>query len=192
MKQESLARLAEMIRGSPHNLVSRKAREELETRHIPECVAFAHALPDVSPILDVGSGGGLPGLVIAIMYPERTVHLLEATGKKVDFLRSAASKLGLNVEVHHGRAEELGNPEMAGRYPIVTARAVAPLERLVPWCEPFMSSEGELHAIKGDRWDEELAQAAGVLARLGLVVRSTPDGRDPGRSSPGVVRIARK
>ncbi len=176
--EDALTRLAVAIRGSPHNLVSRRSRDELESRHLPECVAFARVLPTVGPVLDLGSGGGLPGLVIAIVRPDLEVHLLEATGKKVTFLRGTARALGLAVRVHHGRAEDLATPPRREAYPVVTARAVAPLDRLAGWAAPYLAPGGRLFAIKGEGWRDEVHAAGAALTGLGLTVLGDPD-RDP-------------
>lgn len=193
-----LVDLAERIAASPHNLVSRRAREELLDRHVPECRSFARLLPETGQLLDIGSGGGLPGLVIAILRPRLEVHLVEATAKKVGFLREVAGELAPGVVVHHGRAEELARGPMRHAFPTVTARAVAPLQRLVVWSEPFLHPDGLLWAIKGERWAEEVAEATGRLERLGLEVvgdpgvhpQLAPSPDDPHR--PRVVMIGRR
>jgi 16S rRNA (guanine527-N7)-methyltransferase len=176
-QQAQLERFADLVGTSPHNLVSRRARQELRSRHVPEAVALAGMLPSGrGRILDVGSGGGFPGLVIAIARPELDVHLLEATRKKVEFLREAASELGVPVSVHHGRAEDLAKvPELAGRFEVVTARAVAALAELVPLTVPFLSQGGILYAVKGQRWREELEAASSALRAARASVLATPD-----------------
>lgn len=173
---EGLSRYAEAIRHSPHNLLSPKGLSELESRHFPESLTFARSLPGPGRVLDVGSGGGLPGIVIALARPDLEVHLLDATGKKVEFLVEIAAALNLLVTVHHGRAEELASSSLAGTFDVVTARAVAPLVRLVPWCAPFLREGGTLHAIKGERWADELAEAEGAISAQGLAVLRAPDG----------------
>ena len=194
---ERLHVLASAIAASPHNLVSARAKDELETRHIPECRSFAHLLGDQGPVLDLGSGGGLPGLVIAIVRPDLEVHLLEATSKKAAFLEEAAQALGVSVQVHRGRAEELARGPLLGSFEIVTARAVAPLERLVGWAAPYLAPSGRLYAIKGQRWEQEVEAAGPALARARLEVVGdpqhpllSPDETDPHR--PRVVMIARR
>ena len=149
---ETLRAYADCVRASPHNLLSRAALGELETRHIPECRRFAERLPVTGRLLDIGSGGGLPGLVIAILRPELDVHLVEATGKKATFLAETAAALGLEVAVHNARAEDLARSSLRGTFDLVTARAVARLDALVPLAAPFLAPAGELHAIKGARW----------------------------------------
>lgn len=171
---ERLAAYAEAVRASPHNLLSRAGLTELETRHIPESVRFTERLPKCTRLLDVGSGGGLPGIVIAIVRPEFEVHLLEATMKKAEFLASVATDLGLRVVIHNGRAEELARTDLAGSFEVVTARAVARLSRLVPLCAPFLAPEGRLFAIKGERWAEEVTEATLEMERRGVSVVSSP------------------
>jgi 16S rRNA (guanine527-N7)-methyltransferase len=173
---DRLERFAELVAASPHNLVSRGARSELTTRHVPEAVAVARLLPrGAGKLLDVGSGGGFPGMVIAIVRPELDVHLLDATAKKTAFLRAAADELGVAVTVHTGRAEELARSDLGGSFDLVTARAVAPLSRLLPWTIPFLRPGGVLCAVKGERWHEELRAAEPLLGRLGARVLATPD-----------------
>ena len=170
---------AELLRRAPHNLMSPRGLAELEERHFPECRRLAGSLPFVATrrqrLLDVGSGGGLPGLVIAIERSDLDVHLLEATAKKVDFLRQTCERLDLPVQVHHGRAEELLRSSLGGTFDVVTARAVAPLDRLLTWSIPFLRPRGLLYAVKGDRWREEVDAASATLRRLGASIVATPD-----------------
>lgn len=172
-----LRRFAELVRASEHNLVSKRARDELEERHVPECVAFASMLPSGGGrVLDIGSGGGFPGMIVAICRPELEVHLLDATAKKTGFLREAAEELGVPVTVHTGRAEELARQDgLASCFDVVTARAVAPLDRLIGWSMPFLRVGGLLYAIKGERWSAELEASRPGMARAGAAVVATPD-----------------
>jgi 16S rRNA (guanine527-N7)-methyltransferase len=175
--------------------VSRSARDELRSRHIPESVALARQLPlseRALRLLDVGSGGGLPGLVIAIVRSDLQVELLEARLKKVTFLRDAISELGLTVDVHHGRAEDLIASELGGAFDLVTARAVAPLDRLLPWTIPFLRPGGLLFAVKGARWAQELDDAQESLSRLGATVIETPmEPNDDTMTEPRILVVAR-
>lgn len=188
-----LASFAERVRTSPHNLVSRQARDELLVRHIPECVAFAHMLPGgPAQVLDIGSGGGFPGIVIAGTRPDLMVHLLDSTAKKTEFLTQIANELELEVTVHTGRAEELAATGLGGTFDVVTARAVAPLRRLIPWSIPFLRPGGQLYAMKGKRWSEELSEASDVMDPYGAEVVSTPDDVDTQpKGAPLVVTIQR-
>lgn len=185
MTADRLRRFAALVRDSEHNLVSRRARDELETRHIPECVALADVLPQgAQRLLDIGSGGGFPGMVLAIVRPELEVHLLDATAKKTAFLTATAAELGVEVTVHTGRAEELQRGELAGSFDLVTARAVAALDRLVGWAIPFLRTGGVLYAVKGERWEEELAEAASAMQRVGAAVIATPEDLHRGSTAP--------
>lgn len=172
-QERQLAAFAAAVRASPHNLLSQRALEELEERHIAESVAFGRLLPPDVRVLDLGTGGGFPGMVVAITRPDLAVTLLDATRKKVDFLQDFAAEAGVSVTTLHGRAEELQR-EHAGRFDVVTARAVAPLDRLVGWAVPFLRPGGQLHAIKGAKWREELQEALPSLRRLGASVVDVP------------------
>lgn len=186
-----LLRYAQLLRASPHNLLSPRGLDELEDRHLPEAVVFSSRLPDGPRLLDLGSGGGLPGVVIAAARPDLKVELLDATRKKTEFLSEVNAELGLSMVIHHGRAEDLGHGPLAAGFDLVTARAVAPLDRLVPWAAPFLRPGGQLHAIKGERWGEELAAAAPMLRRAGMRVRSTPEGVASEGHGPLVVVMER-
>lgn len=173
---EQLRTYIELVRTSPHNLVSARARNELWSRHVPECLALANLLRDRSgPLLDVGSGGGLPGMILAIADPGREVHLLDATAKKTGFLAAVRDALDLEVTVHTGRAEEVSRGTLAGHFETVTARAVAPLTRLIPLAVPFLRDRGVLAAVKGERWRSELAEAAGQLRTHRVEALATPE-----------------
>lgn len=182
------------VESSPHNLVSRRARTELRERHLAECRIFADMLPEgPARVLDVGSGGGFPGFVVAALRPDLEVTLLDATRKKVDFLAATGEALGVGCRTIHGRAEELWRGELASSFDLVTARAVAPLDRLVGWTVPFLRPGGLVYAIKGARWRRELDDAAAALREWGAEVAATPDevgdGTDP--RAPHVVIIRR-
>jgi 16S rRNA (guanine527-N7)-methyltransferase len=194
-----LHEFVDLVRASPHNLVSRRASAELTSRHVPESAALARLLPaGPGRLLDVGSGGGFPGMVIAILRPDLEVHLLDATRKKAAFLESAVRTLDVSVTIHHGRAEELARGPMGGTFHLVTARAVAPLVDLLGYTLPFLRPDGALYAVKGERWAEELRDAESELRRHGGVVLATPDdlaaARAPGEEGaahPRVVIIGR-
>lgn len=180
-RRDRLAAFATAVRESPHNLLSQRALEELGERHIAESAAFAATLPEGADVLDLGTGGGFPGMVIAITRPDLQVTLLDATGKKILFLREFAEEQGIDVATLRGRAEELQTAH-AGSFDVVTARAVASLDQLVVWALPFLRPGGQLHAIKGARWSAELKKALPVIQRLGARVVSVP-GHDTGQDS---------
>lgn len=119
-------------------------------------------------VLDVGSGGGFPGIVLLIMHPSIELTLLDSTFKKVEFLRQALNHLGLYANVVHARAEDwiTSNREM---FDIVTARAVAPLQVLAEWCIPYVRVGGMFVAMKS-RIEEELPTATMCIDKTGGVV----------------------
>jgi 16S rRNA (guanine527-N7)-methyltransferase len=134
-------------------------------RHVLNCAVVEEAVPQGAEVVDIGSGAGLPGLVLAMARPDLSVTLLEPLLRRSEFLAETVAELALgSVEVVRARAEEL-----AGRrvFDVATARAVAPLTRLVPWALPLCRRGGALLAMKGERAEDELATAADVIAACG-------------------------
>ncbi|MFE3452989.1 16S rRNA (guanine(527)-N(7))-methyltransferase RsmG [Nonomuraea sp. NPDC059194] len=130
-------------------------------RHLLNCAVVAEAVPENVRLVDIGSGAGLPGLVLAIVRQDLSVTLLEPLLRRTVFLEECVAALKLdNVEVLRGRAEELvGKRE----FDVACARAVAPLDRLLKWSMPLLREGGELIAMKGERAAEELAEAEAQL-----------------------------
>lgn len=124
------------------NLISRKDEEHFWENHILHSVSilFKLELPNNSNILDLGTGGGLPGIPIKILRPDISITLLDSTQKKINVVNEILLSLGLqNAKAVWGRAEDVGfQKEYSGRYDIVVARAVAPLKDLVRWSPPFL------------------------------------------------------
>ena len=147
--------------------------EAIQRRHFGESLALLRALEEFgafhSPAIDIGAGAGFPGLPIKIARPELQLTLLEATGKKVDFLKRLIEKLGLRgVAVIHGRAEELAHdPAHRGAYRLALARAVAPLPVLVELALPLLRVGGYLAAPKGSAAPREAREAGSALAACG-------------------------
>jgi 16S rRNA (guanine527-N7)-methyltransferase len=153
-------------------------------KHVLDALTLAPLLGDLAAgasVADVGSGGGLPGIPLAVARPDLKVTLIEATQKKSAFLSAVAGVLGLeNVSVRPARAEELGARELRGAFDAVTARAVGRLAVLVPLTAPLARAGGLILLVKGQRADEELAEATHVLARARCVhvkTVATPTGR---------------
>ena len=190
--EQKLAAYAELVRVCPHNLLSKRDLGLIEERHIPECLAVAERLPSTEIMADVGSGGGFPGIVIAISRPDLQVHLIESTKKKAEFLFDVGETLGLDIVVHNARAEELGAGPLAEAFPLITARAVARLPKLLEWSLPLLLPGGELWAIKGDQWKEEVREARQTLRNHQASVLETPeDLADVPEGAPKVIRIVR-
>lgn len=170
--EAKLRRLAELIATSPHNLVSRGDREDIYGIHIAECIGYASVLglAGGQRWIDVGTGGGLPGLVLAALRPDTQWTLLDSVGKKTDAVRSFAEELSLdNVVVINGRAEDLAH-ESALREQCdgAISRAVAGLPTLVEVLIGFVKLRGLVVAAKGPRWVEELEEAREAFRVLGL------------------------
>jgi 16S rRNA (guanine527-N7)-methyltransferase len=152
--------------GVSHGLIGPREVPRLWDRHLLNCAVIEDSFPAHARVVDVGSGAGLPGLALAVARPDLDVHLVEPMLRRTTWLAGVVDRLGLDgVTVHRGRAEEL-----AGRLaaPWVTARAVAPLEKLARWCVPLLGPGGTLVAMKGRSAEEELAEAREALERLGL------------------------
>lgn len=159
-------------------------------RHILESRALANTIPGPGRVLDIGSGGGLPGMVIAITRPDLKVVLLDSSKKKTEFLVETAKGMDIDVRVVRGRAEDLRDGPMRGVFDVVTARAVAPLARLLGWTLPFLASGGLLYAVKGERWEQELEEATPELRTWGGSVVATPDD-DHASEGPRVIVVRR-
>ena len=145
-------------------LIGPREVPRLWTRHILNCAAVAPMLDEGVRLVDVGSGAGLPGVVLAIARPDIQVTLLEPLQRRVGWLTEVTEALELgNVQVLRARAEEAGELAMD----VATARALAPLDRLTAWCLPLVRPGGTLLAIKGRSAAGELDAAASALAELG-------------------------
>ncbi len=164
-----------------HNLTGIRDRDELLDRHLVESLAL-EGLIEGETVADIGSGGGLPGIPLAIVRPEARFTLIESRRKRASFLRHAAATLALaNVEVAHSRAEELGLRQFA----TVLARAVAPPRELLEIATPLVAPGGRLVLLTGaDKAREIVALAEGFAP---LPAQAGP----PGLKST-IVALARK
>jgi 16S rRNA (guanine527-N7)-methyltransferase len=151
-------------RGEELGLIGPLELERLWTRHLVNCVLVAPLLRP-GRVGDVGSGAGLPGLVLAIARPDVELVLIEPMERRVDWLRSESARLELsNVEVVRGRAEDVGEL----RLDQVTARAVSALRTLIPVTAPLVRVGGELVLMKGARVDDEVVAARKAIAAAHL------------------------
>ncbi|MFC3125159.1 16S rRNA (guanine(527)-N(7))-methyltransferase RsmG [Pseudoroseomonas globiformis] len=138
------------------NLVAAADAAKIRERHIADSLQLLPLIPHGdAPLIDLGSGGGFPGLVLA-MELMRPVHLVEADRRKAAFLQAAAAELGLaHVAVHAARIEQVTLP----RASVLTARALAPLEALLPWAERLLTPNGVAIFPKGRNADHEIETA---------------------------------
>ncbi|WP_319463215.1 16S rRNA (guanine(527)-N(7))-methyltransferase RsmG [Micromonospora sp. RTP1Z1] len=158
--------------GVVRGLIGPREAPRIWERHLLNCAALAERIPEGATVLDVGSGAGLPGLVLAIARPDLTITLIEPLARRTSFLIEAVQHLGLTrmVWVFRGRADEAaaGSRDTAPLSgDIVTARAVAPLDRLAAWCLPLAVPGGRLLALKGASAADEVAEHAEAVVRLG-------------------------
>lgn len=151
-----------IIRG----LIGPHEADRLWDRHLLNCAVVADLVPRPSTLLDIGSGAGLPGIVLAMLLPDVQVTLLEPMARRVAFLEECLAGLGLrNVMLLRGRAEEVRGQLSAD---VVTARAVAPLGRLAGMALPLVRPGGMVLALKGERAAAEADTAGPVLRELGV------------------------
>lgn len=145
------------------NLVGPTSLAAFWHRHAADSAQILrHAPEGAKTWLDLGSGGGLPGLVLAIMLaeksPEAHVHMVESDRKKASFLRAVLADTGVSAQVHHSRIEDLAAapPPALAQIDVITARALAPLSDLLGLLQPFYNSSTVALLHKGRNWREEL------------------------------------
>jgi 16S rRNA (guanine527-N7)-methyltransferase len=159
-------------RGVDFGLIGPREAPIFWSRHVLNCVVAAELVPLNARVCDIGSGAGLPGIVWALARPDLQLTLVDSLLRRTRFLDDVVAELGLTqVEVRRARAEDLARRSSAtpdgsaGSYDVVTARAVAPLGRLLDWTMPLVRPGGEVLALKGQTADREVAQAAEALRR---------------------------
>lgn len=150
--------------GVLRGLIGPREVERLWERHLINCALLADALPaGARTLADVGSGAGLPGVVLAIARPELRITLIETMQRRVDWLEEIDQELQLGLEVVHSRAEEMPGDR---QFDVVTARAVAALDKLAKWTLPLVVDGGHLMVMKGASAQEEIDKAERTLAKL--------------------------
>lgn len=143
--------------GIVRGLIGPREVPRLWDRHVLNCAVVTEVVPQGATVADIGSGAGLPGMVMAIRRPDLRVTLIEPLLRRTTFLDEAVSTLGLsNVEVRRARAEDVHG---SAEFDVVTSRAVAPLDRLSRWSLPLVRSGGSFIAMKGSSAEQEIATA---------------------------------
>lgn len=159
-----------------HNLTAIRRGEDVLTHHLLDSLSVVPQLArstSGAPIrmLDVGSGGGLPGLVLAIVQPQIHVTLVDAMQKKCAFLTQAQLELRLtNVEVIHSRVEDLAAPA----FDVIMSRALSSLAQFVEWTRHLLEPGGTWIAMKGQVPDDELAQLPGDIRAIAVIPLTVP------------------
>jgi 16S rRNA (guanine527-N7)-methyltransferase len=149
------------------NLTRHTDVEKFVSRDVADAVAIAPHLAAGEHVLDVGTGGGVPGVLLAILRPDLRVELCDSVGKRARAVREIVAEIGLTIPVHEGAAQPLvaaaaeagdrgGRP---GRFDVLVVRAVAPLLKLLGWFEPLCDAYGRMLVVKGPRWEEEKGEA---------------------------------
>ncbi len=167
---EALARLDAYGRelatgGVVRGLIGPREVPRLWDRHLLNCAALAELIRPGECVADIGTGAGLPGLVLALVRPDLRVILVEPLQRRCDFLAEMIKRFELAKRVSIRRGKAAAVPPCQAD--VVTSRAVAPLEELAAWSLPHARVGGRLLALKGQRAEEELAAALPVLARWG-------------------------
>lgn len=160
-------RYAELLatEGVVRGLIGPREAPRLWERHLLNCAVLADGIAEGADVCDIGSGAGLPGMVLAVRRPDLTVTLVEPLLRRATFLNEAVTELGLsNVEVVRARAEELHGTRS---FSVVTSRAVAPLDRLLRWSLPLVRQGGFVLAMKGASAAVEVDEAGRMIREHG-------------------------
>lgn len=175
--------------GVVRGLIGPREAPRLWERHVLNCAVLAELLPQDASVADIGSGAGLPGLVLAIHRPDLQITLIEPLLRRTTFLTEVVERLELdNVEVIRGRADLLHGERT---FDVVTSRAVAPLGRLLEWSMPLVAAHGALVAMKGSSITTEIDEAQETLDGFGCAVPVvTTLGEDLLQETTLAVRVA--
>lgn len=169
-KSDALSKYLDLLleANQKFNLTRISDRAGAEVQHVGDALTLLPFLPrEAFRLADVGSGGGVPGIPLAIARPDARVTLIESTQKKANFLREAAGALGLgNVVVISDRVEVVAHGAGRESFDVVTARALAAMNVLAEWCLPLVKKGGKLLAMKGARVSEELPAAEKAVRTL--------------------------
>ncbi len=175
------------------NLTAITDDEGIAVKHFLDCLLVCKYADFKSgqKIIDVGTGAGFPGLVIAAACPDVWVTLLDSTGKKLNVVRDIAEKMGVsNVEIVHMRAEDAGKkPEYREKYDFATARAVAELRVLLEYTLPFVKVGGQFLSLKGASALEEIYGATASLKTLGGKIQGTNEFSLPGGDKRAIINV---
>jgi 16S rRNA (guanine527-N7)-methyltransferase len=178
--------------GVVRGLIGPREVPRLWERHVLNSAALAEAVPQGARVVDVGSGAGLPGVPLGLARPDVTLTLVEPMARRVEFLEDVVRTLGTSWRVVRGRAEERSVVRAVGPVDVVTARAVAPLPRLVGWCRGLLGPGAQLIALVGARAAAEVPDLVPELERAGMCdVHTRAVGVDLGSAATTVVVMTR-
>jgi 16S rRNA (guanine527-N7)-methyltransferase len=171
------------------NLTRHTDYEKFVSRDVVDSQWLERFMDSAERLLDVGTGGGVPGIVLAILRPDLEVSLCESVAKKARAVEDIVRQLGLPIAVHHARAEELLADH---EFDTLVVRAVAPLDKLITWFKPHWGSFGRLLVVKGPAWVEERAAAQEKKLLRGVRINTLATYPLPGTQSESVVLEIRR
>jgi 16S rRNA (guanine527-N7)-methyltransferase len=189
LPQRQVARLEEYCRllwdwNSKINLTRHTDFEKFVTRDLVDSQAFGRFLTPGETVLDVGTGGGVPGVVLAILRDDLQISLCESVGKKAKAVADIVEKLGLSVPVLNARAEDILVDQ---RFNTLVIRAVARLKKLLQWFQPHWAGLDRMLVLKGPSWIEERGEARHFGLMRGLALRKLESYPLPGTESESVL-----
>lgn len=166
------------------NLTRHTDYEKFVTRDVVDSLQLEPFLASGERVLDVGTGGGVPGIVLAIARPDLAVSLCESVAKKARAVGDIVTTIGLDIPVYHARAESVLE---AHAFDTLVVRAVAPLWKLLSWLRPHWAAFAQLLVIKGPSWAEERKEARERRLLTGLTLRKAAEYNTPGTGAASVV-----
>jgi 16S rRNA (guanine527-N7)-methyltransferase len=166
------------------NLTRHTDYERFVGRDVVDSLAFSRFLEGGERVLDVGTGGGVPGVILAIVRPDVKVSMCESMAKKARVVADVLERLELKAKLHHARAETLLQTH---RYETLAIRAVAPLRTLLEWFKPHFNAFGRMLVLKGPAWVEERGEARHVGLMHGVALRKLASFPLPGTENESVL-----
>ncbi len=175
------------------NLTGIESRSRMLEELLLDSLIASPLLPDDGPLLDVGSGAGFPGIPLKICRPEMTVHLVEASAKKISFLKQVIRLLKLRrITAVRARIEEAPAPLLSGRYPVVTSRALANPAKTLQWCAPYIAPGGMMITFAGRDRSALLRETGAAIHSAGLALEQVFPYRLPVRGNLRHVLVLRR
>jgi len=170
------------------NLTAITDEKDFVVKHLLDCITLLPHIPQNARVIDIGTGGGLPGMVLKIVQPNLDMTLLDARSKKLKFIDEVIARLKLeNTRTIHGRAEDICRQKGLGAtFDVAVSRAVASMNTLCGWCLPFVKRGGKFIAMKGPSFKDEIDAAKPIIKKHGgkieNIIELTLPGEDISRS----------
>lgn len=155
------------------NLISCNSEEEFHTLHVNDATRLLPHIKNSRRVLDLGTGAGLPGIVLKIVEPKLEVVLIDSTRKKISFCSEAIRKLKLEgIGAVWGRAEDKKIIESLGKFDAVVSRATWKIGEFLKFAEPYLSNYARAFAMKGPNWEGELGEGGGTIEKMGFALKT--------------------